>query len=159
MHGRQTFSFSPAEREQLLAHLEHGGLLFADACCGAEAFDQSFRELIDQLFGRKLQRIPMTHELFHSDLGFDIRRVERRLPATGRRSVLDTESSLGEPILEGIEIDGRLVVVYSKYDLSCALERQATAACAGYASADATKIAVNIVLYSFLRQFSATAAN
>ena len=159
MHGRQTFSFSPAEREQLLAHLEHGGLLFADACCGAEAFDRSFRELVDQLFGREMERIPITHELFRSELGFDVRRVERRLPVSGRDSVLDTETSMGEPVLEGIEIDGRLAIVYSKYDVSCALERQATAACAGYSSADATKLAVNVVLYSFVQQFRKTAAD
>jgi hypothetical protein len=49
-------------------------------------------------------------------------------------------------------IDGRLAVIYSKYDISCALERQATSACAGYTTEDATRIAVNIVLYSFLQK-------
>ena len=64
-------------------------------------------------------------------------------PAAGGRAVLAMELSTGEPILEGIEVDGRLAVIYSKYDLSCALERQATAACAGYTTEDATKIAIN----------------
>lgn len=158
MHGRQTFSFSPAEREQLLTHLQNGGLLFVDACCGAEAFDRSFRQLVDQMFARELQRIPIDHELFRSEWGYDIRQVERRLPSAAGGSVLDMELSTGEPILEGIEIDGRLAIIYSKYDISCALERQATAACAGYTTEDATRIAVNVVLYSFLQQLETTAA-
>ena len=58
------------------------------------------------------------------------------------------------PILEGIEIDGRLVVIYSKYDISCALEHQASLACDGYVEADALRIAVNVVLYSLLQDIS-----
>ncbi|MBX3438357.1 MAG: DUF4159 domain-containing protein [Planctomycetaceae bacterium] len=157
MHGRQNFTFSAAEREQLKRHLENGGLLFADACCGAEAFDTAFRLMIEQTFGQPLERIPISHELFYSDWGNDIRQVERRLPRDERRgSVLDTELSIGEPVLEGLTVNGRLAVIYSKYDLSCALERQATSACAGYTTEDATRIAVNIVLYSFLQKVETT---
>ncbi len=157
MHGRQTFSFSPSEREQLKAHLENGGLLFADACCGAQAFDTAFRSMVEQMFGRPLERIPIEHELFKSEWGNDIRQVERRLPRDGELgSVLDTDVSIGEPILEGLTIDGRIAIVYSKYDISCALERQATAACAGYTTEDATRIAINVVLYSFLQKVETT---
>ena len=56
-----------------------------------------------------------------------------------------------EPFLEGIEINGRWVVVYSKYNISCALERQASVACTGYVHEDAVKIGVNVILY-FLNQ-------
>ncbi|MCA9078719.1 MAG: DUF4159 domain-containing protein [Planctomycetaceae bacterium] len=158
MHGRQSFSYSPAEREQLKAHLENGGLLFADACCGAQAFDTAFRTMVEQTFGGPLERIPIDHELFHPEWGNDIRQVERRLPRSGDTgSVLDTDVSIGEPVLEGLMIDGRIAIVYSKYDISCALERQATAACAGYTSEDATRIAINVVLYSFLQKIEAPA--
>jgi hypothetical protein len=69
------------------------------------------------------------------DLGHDIRRVKRRIPSQDpNASSLAAEASEGEPVLEGINIGGKYVVVYSKYDLSCALERQATTACAGYPS-------------------------
>ncbi len=153
MHGRQNFSLSPAEREQLRRHLENGGLLFADACCGAPAFDHSFRTLVEQLFDQPLERIPIDHELFKLDLGYDIRQVRRRVPLEGRAaSVLSSEATLGEPVLEGVKVDGRYVVIYSKYDISCALEKQATLACAGYVSEDAARIATNIVVYSFLQQ-------
>ena len=44
------------------------------------------------------------------------------------------------------------MVIYSKHDISCALERQASVACAGYLPEDAVRIAVNVVLYSMLQQ-------
>ncbi|HEV7998935.1 MAG TPA: DUF4159 domain-containing protein, partial [Planctomycetaceae bacterium] len=60
----------------------------------------------------------------------------------------------GEPLLEGIEIDGRYCVIYSKYDLSCALERQASVACAGYEHKDAVRIAVNVIRYALLQDLA-----
>ena len=72
------------------------------------------------------------------------------------RSPLDGNIVEAEPFLEGIEIDGRYVVVYSKFDISCALERQASLACAGYVPEDATKLAVNIVMYSLQQELNET---
>ena len=108
--------------------------------------------MISQLLGKKLDKIPVEHELYKMQLGYDIRRVKRRIPAQGpNASSLDVRESVGEPILEGIKVDGKYVVVYSKYDLSCALERQATTACAGYQTVDAAKIGVNLVLYGLFQ--------
>ena len=58
------------------------------------------------------------------------------------------------PLLEGIKIDGRYAVIYSKYDISCALENQASLACDGYEDEDAMKLAVNIVIYAMLQDIS-----
>ena len=47
-----------------------GAVLFADACCGSPQFDQSFREMVRQLYpDKKLERIPITHELFSQGVG------------------------------------------------------------------------------------------
>lgn len=152
MHGRHAFQLSGQERTQLAEYLSRGNVLFADACCGAPQFDRSFRAMIAQTFpDAKLKRIPVDHELFSSTIGHDIRRVERRVPVSGRNAKFEARVERGEPFLEGIEINGRLAVVYSKYDISCALERQSTAACRGYVQEDAMKIAVNVVLYALLQ--------
>ena len=45
-------------------------------------------------------------------------------------------------------------MIYSKYDLSCALERQASVACAGYDHQDAVSIAVNVIRYALLQDIS-----
>ncbi|MDC0274001.1 MAG: DUF4159 domain-containing protein [Planctomycetaceae bacterium] len=148
IHGRQSFSFSEAEREQLRKYLNRDGVLFADACCGASQFDVAFRKEIGKLFpNQKLTRIPVEHELMQTP--FDIRQVTRRLPSVNRPGQpLKTLTQKGEPVLYGIEIDGRLAVIYSQYDLSCALERQTSLICNGYSPEDALHIAMNIVIYS-----------
>jgi hypothetical protein len=153
MHGRTRFQLSSQERQQMKEYLERGGVLFADACCGASQFDQSFRSLMEQTFpGKKLQRIPPDHEMFTTRIGHDIRRVKRRVPeAENPKAALNTLIQEGEPFLEGIEIEGRWAVIYSKYDISCALERQASLTCAGYVPDDALRIAVNVVLYALMQ--------
>jgi hypothetical protein len=156
LHGRASFEFSPQEIQNLRTYLKNGAVLFADSCCGSPQFDKSFREMVQQLFpDKKLERIPVTHELFSTGIGFDIRRVKRRIPESGNpNDPLDSTFKEGEPFLEGIELNGRYCVIYSKYDLSCALERQASVACAGYEFHDAVCIAVNVIRYALLQDLT-----
>lgn len=156
MHGRTPFRLSRGELEQLRLYLNRGGVLFADACCGAEQFDRSFRELAGQLVSDgKLERIPPDHEMFTDKVGYDLESVRRREPETDDPNVaFNVVEQTGEPFLEGIEIDGRYAVIYSKYDISCALERQASVACTGYVAEDAVKLAINVVLYAMLQDVS-----
>ncbi len=150
MHGRQPFSLGEPERRQLREYLQNGGVLFADACCGAEPFDRAFREEMRKLFpDLQLRRIPVEHELFTARHGFDVRQVRRRLPdVRGANQPLDATVQRGAPDLEGIEIDGRLTVIYSRYDISCALEKQVSLVCNGYVPDDALKLAINIVRFA-----------
>jgi prenyltransferase beta subunit len=156
MHGRATFELGPQEIQNLRKYLQNGAVLFADSCCGSPQFDKSFREMVHQIFpDKKLERIPITHELFSSGIGFPIQRVKRRIPQSGNANdPLDSTFKEGEPYLEGIEVNGRYCVIYSKYDLSCALERQASVACAGYDHADAVRIAFNVIRYALLQDLS-----
>lgn len=151
LHGRQTFLLSQQEREHLRKALERQAILVADACCGSKLFDRSFREEMAQLFpNHKLKRIPPTHELFKADMGgHELLRVKRRETEINQPDApLNIVVREGEPILEGIEIDGRYAVIYSPYDISCALERHNAVTCNGYVQEDAIKLAVNIILYA-----------
>jgi hypothetical protein len=153
MHGRHEFALSKTEQERLRVYIERGGVLFADACCGAPQFDRSFRRLLEQLFPENaLKRIPPDHEMFTSKIAYDLQTVKRREPEinTADASLAVTVKTV-EPFLEGIEINNRFVVIYSKYDISCALERQSSVACTGYLHDDAVRIGVNVVLYSLLQ--------
>ena len=153
MQGRQAFAIARNEQERLRDYLNQGGVLFADACCGMPAFDGSFRDLMAQVFpANPLKRIPPDHELFTSKIGQDLKTVKRRerdLDAPG--AALSVSVRDVEPFLEGIEVNGRYVVVYSKYDISCALQRQSSVACTGYLHEDAVKIGVNVILYALLQ--------
>jgi hypothetical protein len=52
------------------------------------------------------------------------------------------------PQLEGVKINGHWAIIYSKYDIGCALERHSGLDCKGYSYESALKIAANIVIYS-----------
>lgn len=150
MHGRSAFSLSDQEKAKLKEYLQNRGMLMADACCGSEAFDRSFRRLMQELFPETpLERIPPTHEIFTAKIGYDLGQVKRKEPGrAGPNEKLENVVRTVEPFLEGIDLDGRYAVVYSKYDISCALERQASVECRGYVHEDAVKLGINIVLYA-----------
>jgi hypothetical protein len=140
MHGRTRFVLSDEEQRTLADFLTTNGVLFADACCASEAFDRAFRELMKKTFpASPLRPIPPDHELFTDRIGYDIRKLPVNFPAPG---------AVAAPALEGIEVDGRLVVIYSKYDVGCALEKQAGKDCKGYTHESALKLATNVVLYT-----------
>ncbi|MCA9048670.1 MAG: DUF4159 domain-containing protein [Planctomycetaceae bacterium] len=156
MHGRYRSQLSQQERDALRDYLSRGPVLFADACCGSEQFDRSFRDLMNQMYpDNSLKPIPADHELFSETTGHQLDRVRlRKLVPGSRTASLQTRTETGPPVLEGIEIDGRFAVIYSRYDISCALEKQASLACDGYVDEDAVKLAVNIVLYAMLQDIS-----
>ena len=45
------------------------------------------------------------------------------------------------PVLEGVKVNGRWAVIYSKYDIGCALERHQGLDCKGYTYESAMRIA------------------
>lgn len=150
MHGRQRFTMTPEERDHIKSYLDRGRVLFADACCGAAQFDRAFRALCQQLYpSHQLERIPPDDELFHIGHSLDV--VRRRRSRANANNGINGNIEAGPPFLEGIKVNGRYVIIYSKYDISCALERQASVACSGYVPDDAVRLAVNVVLYAKLR--------
>ena len=159
MHGRNKFSANEADRQQLRKYLQRGGVLFADSCCGAKPFDKGFREFVATLYpGEKLQRIPVDHELFSQKHGRDIRKLKRRMSEGAEGgNALGFVVRDAEPFLEGLTVDGRLAIIYSKYDISCALERQAAGNCEGYLPEEAVKLAINVILYSMMEDVRLTA--
>lgn len=140
MHGRTQFQMDRKERETLAEYLANGGVLFADACCGNAKFDEAFRALMKETFPDKpLEPIPAEHELYTTRIGYDIARVQYGPGLDNRQA---------PPVLEGINLAGRYAVIYSKYDLGCALQKQQSRDCKGYTHDAAVKIAANIVLYA-----------
>ena len=71
--------------------------------------------------------------------------LRQPLAGNGR---LDAREQEITPKLAGIRSGDRWAVIFSPYDLSCALEKQNSLQCAGYGSDDAERIALNLLLYS-----------
>jgi hypothetical protein len=139
--GHGHFSFSDREAENLRRYLMAGGMLLGDACCGELSFDESFRREIAKVIpSKKLAAIPLDHELFTSL--FTIREVSY----TPLLQFLRPDLTL--PELEGIELEGKMAVVYSRYDIGNAWEGEARPYAKGYDKVDGLKLGINIVVYS-----------
>lgn len=153
LHGRRELRLTPPELSALREHLQRGGLLFADACCGSPEFDRSFRQLCQELFPqRPLEKVSADHELMSERIGSDLSRVRRRRAVSAGGGM-----EIAAPQLEGIAMDGRYLLLYSPHDVSCALDSTVDAGCPGYVREDAVRLAVNVVLYSLLQDVRSTA--
>lgn len=151
MHGRQDFRLTDAERTQLREYLERGGTLLTDAICASKPFAAALRrEIAAALPNHALKRIPADDPLFTTAYGgFDIRQVALRDPqAAGEGQPVAARVRQVEPQLEGIEIDGRWAIIFSPFDISCALESHQGIGCRGYTQQDAARIGLNVLLYS-----------
>ncbi len=154
MHGRAGFTEQAKNVKPLHFNLTSGGLLLADACCGSTAFDASFRKFMEVLWAEeklKLEPIPLSDELFSAELnGRQIKTVRcRRQKADGKGA--DAAYPEVAPALEGIKYKGRWVVIYSKYDLGCALERHKSPDCLGHDYDSAVRLGRAAVLYALKR--------
>lgn len=150
MHGRNKFSFTEEERTAIRKYLELGGFIFADSICASKAFADSFRlEMAEILGPGKLGPIQENHQIWTSDkYGAPIENLVLRIKDENGEFKEDSDSKA--PRMEGINLDDRLVVLFSPYDLSCALENKSVSDCSGYTRKHATLIARKIVLYSLL---------
>ena len=105
-------------------------------------FDGSFRKFVATLLpNNPLVPIPRTDELYTTKIGFDLSDIRYTDSAGGARDF---------PQLEGVKINEHWAIIYSKYDIGCALERHTGLECKGYMHESAVKIAANIVIYSTL---------
>ncbi len=143
IHGRAALSFDEADKVALRKHLDPGGgTLFADAACGSPAFDAAFRKFIAELLPKNpLVPIPRDDEIYTANTRFDLKDVQYSKAAGGGKDY---------PQLEGVKINGGWAVIYSKYDIGCALERHQGLDCKGYTYESAMRIASNIVIYATL---------
>lgn len=154
IHGRRDFRLTPIERKALGTYLKRGGFLFGDAICASPQFASAFRrEVKAALPEAEFVRIPATHPLFTKEYrGYDASTVTLRDPQIRTEDdPLKAKLSKVKPFLEGVEIDGRLAIVFSPYDISCAMENHASMECKGYIRADAARLCVNIVLFALLQ--------
>ncbi len=157
LHGRKPFNLEGDGLESIKSNLQTGGLLFADAGCNGydswKKFDESFRTSCKKLFPESpLQVIPANDPLLSAKMngGAVLGSVRcRRERPDGKGP--ETEMRSYAPYLEGVKVDGRWVIVYSKYDIGCALEGHKASDCMGHDRESALKLGSAVVLYSLKR--------
>lgn len=151
MHGRREFRFSEEDRSALKVYLERGGFLFADSICASPQFTESFRREMKAIFpDAELEVLPRDHDLFTSEYrGFKLSTVRLRDPlARDRDEPLRARIVETAPRLEALRVDGRIAVIFSPYDISCAMENHASLECKSYVKEDAARLVVNVLLYA-----------
>lgn len=141
MTGHYEFEWGDEDVERLRHYLKAGGMLLADACCGRLTFDQAFRRAIARVLpDNKLETLPADHPLY--DVHFPIKGVHY----TDRTR--EDFGDISTPTLEGITLDGRLAVVYSRFDLGNGWEQFPHPYSYGYTADDAMKLGTNVLVYA-----------
>jgi hypothetical protein len=136
MTGHRDPKLSDKEVAALRHHLQAGGFLFINNCCGRSAFDQHVRATVARIVpDQKLAKIPADHPLLKSF--FTVKEARDRQGGTAR------------PVeLEGIVIKERLVLVYSRNDMVSQLKQVSDPFGNGYDAESCRRLAVNIIAYA-----------
>lgn len=133
MTGEGSFVLPEQERKNLRAYLSRGGFILASAGCSSRDWDVSFRKEIKKVFPEyKLKPLPLDHPIFHTV--YDIK--DLRLTHGGRGQ------------LEGMEIDGKIVMIYSADGLNDTGNVQGCCCCGGNEVANCHEINVNAFTYA-----------
>ena len=136
--GQGAFTLTKEQRTNLHAYVNRGGLLLASSGCSNAPWRESFLKQIKQVLPKAaIKPLKMDHAIFRS--AFEIDRMIAKSP---------TE----KVVLYGIELNGRLVVVFSPLGLNdTANAGGGCCCCGGNEIRDAHLINANILAYALTR--------
>lgn len=133
MTGEGQFTLTQEERTNLRHYLERGGFVLASAGCSDVNWDRSFRREIQRVFTEQsLQKIRTDHPMFHTV--YEIARISAK--------------GGGDHYLEGLEINGKIVLVYSHLGLNDTGHVKGCCCCGGNEIKNAREINANIFAYA-----------
>ncbi|NOZ22458.1 MAG: DUF4159 domain-containing protein [Planctomycetes bacterium] len=136
MSGEGSFRLTDMERHNLRAYLTRGGFLLASAGCSNKHWDRSFRNEMRKVFPDfELVKLPMDHPVFRT-----VYHINRIITRHGRR----------RGYLEGMFINGRLVMIYAALGLNSTRHVRGCCCCGGSEIRNADEINVNVMAYALL---------
>jgi hypothetical protein len=140
--GHESFDMSEKEIVQLRQYLRSGGFLFAEACCGRKGFDLAFRRLMKAtLPDQPLRPIRETSKMFNYP-------YELRTIGVTPTLAQDLGKSAIPPMLEGVEVDGHLVVAYSRFGMAGGWEMSQSPYARGYDDVGSIKLGQCILMHA-----------
>jgi hypothetical protein len=135
MSGNENFSLSQKERDQLRRYLSYGGFLLVSPGCSDEKWDKSFRQELKVCFPTEpLTKIPMDHAIFSM-----VNNIQRLTDTKGK-----------QVMLEGLELNGRLVLIYSTEGLNDVANAKGCCCCGGNEIRESAQVNVNVFTYAVL---------
>lgn len=133
---------SEAAREEIRKFVQGGGTLIIDVAGGASAFATMAEEELRTIFpDGKLEQLPAEHALYKAGGGTDPEYTYRSYT----RKVL---GRLSGPRLQGMTVNGRLAVIYSREDLSAGLVGQQVDGIVGYTPESASNLMARIIAHA-----------
>ena len=134
MTGEGSFRLTNTQRENMRNYLTSGGFMVASAGCSDKPWINSFRQEIKAVFPSiELQRIDMSHPVFHTV--YDIERLDCKKGSDAH--------------LEGLEIDGKIVLIFSQDGLNdTGKVGGSCCCCGGNEIKNARQINVNLLAYT-----------
>ncbi len=149
IHGRNKFAFSDEEAKGLRKHFETGGFVMGDAICASTDFSESVRREFAKALPESFWRIvdPKNPLMQRNSFGnFDLGTVSLVDPSNPSSELRQAKRE-GPAEIHALEWKGRIVMLFSPNDLSCALESKHSMQCRGYVRADAFRIGINMILF------------
>ena len=140
--GHKLVEFNAAERKNFETYVRNGGFVFVDDCNHDidGLFAKSFEAQMASIFGASaLKKLPNNHPIFSSFFKFEE-------PPTTSFELNGWGDDIVHDYVKGIEIDGRLGVLYSNKDYGCEWDYDWRNK--KWLAEDNTKFAVNIVVYA-----------
>lgn len=146
--GNEPAKLAADERKHLQAYIEGGGVVLIDPGAGSEAFYKDLTATVAAMGLGKLVPIGTDHPLLSGKLagglGSDVTRVRFS------RTVRETRPELKTPVLLGVEHDGRVAVIVSRYGIACGVEGLPVWKAETFAPADARRVAMNVLLHALV---------
>ena len=140
--GTAKFTFTPAQRAELKRYVEAGGTLLVDAAGGSAAFASAVEAELPQVFpGTSLALLPDDSPVYKA--GGD-RADPFRFRPTAMKALAGKSKSAR---LQGIEVKGRVAVIYSREDLTGGMVGQSVDGIVGYDPESATDLVGSILAY------------
>ena len=133
--GEGSFSLNKAEQQNMRKYLENGGFLLSSPNCSNKEWDSALRRVFKSIFpDNKFEKIAMDHAIF--SMIYPVKSLHLK--------------SGGSTKLEGLFIDGRLVMVHSKEGLNDVKNAKGCCCCGGNEIKEAQQVNVNILTYALL---------
>jgi hypothetical protein len=133
--GEETFTLTKKERDNLRRYLLNGGFILSSPGCSDPAWDTALRRELKLVFPEyQLVKLPMSHPVFST-----VNKIERLTDKQGKQAYI-----------EGMEINGRLVMVYSKDGLNDVGNAKGCCCCGGNMINEAVQVNVNVFTYALL---------
>jgi hypothetical protein len=133
--GEQDFTLTKKEREYLRKYLLNGGFILSSPGCSDPTWDIALRRELKLVFPEyKLVKLPMSHPVFST-----VNTITRL-----------TDKHGAPAFIEGMEVNGRLVMIYSKDGLNDVSNAKGCCCCGGNMIVESVLVNVNAFTYALL---------